>query len=53
VGQASGTTLASSWAANQTPGAQATASASAYKGAGAKVGGSVALALGAAAVALL
>lgn len=55
VGQGSGaTTLASSWAANQTPGAaSATASASAYKGAGAKVGGSVALALGAAAVALL
>ena len=52
-GQASGTTLASSWAANQTPGASATASPSAYKGAGAKVGGSVALALGAAAVALL
>ena len=51
---ASGTTLASSWAANQTPGAAgATASPSAYKGAGVKVGGSVALALGAAAAALL
>ncbi|KEQ70957.1 glycoside hydrolase [Aureobasidium namibiae CBS 147.97] len=50
----SGTTLASSWAANQTPGAAgATASPSAYKGAGVKVGGSVALALGAAAAALL
>jgi len=49
----SGTTLASSWAASQTPGSKSTASPSAYKGAGAKVGGSVALALGAAAVALL
>jgi glucan endo-1,3-beta-D-glucosidase len=54
IGGPSGTTLASSWAANQTPGAAgATASPSAYKGAGVKVGGSVALALGAAAAALL
>jgi glucan endo-1,3-beta-D-glucosidase len=53
IGGPSGTGLASSWAANQTPGASSTASPSAYKGAGAKVGGSVALALGAAAAALL